>query len=166
MGLRLKETIHQRYRLEHGRENDTARLRYVEKNPQSATGGAKNADAELRMLRHRLDSFTERYSRLLPELEDMLIDMAADWPIAGLSDDQMQWLDNVFVDVVSYSGHQTSRIGIRSFLPYRGITDIATGPRPPDIANAQPSRYGYFGVRRRGTKRLDCSCHFTLASGV
>jgi hypothetical protein len=102
MGLRLKETIHQRYRLEHGRENDTARLRYVEKNPQSATGGAKNADAELRMLRHRLDSFTERYSRLLPELEDMLIDMAADWPIAGLSDDQMQWLDNVFVDTAEF----------------------------------------------------------------
>jgi hypothetical protein len=102
MGLRLKEAIHQRYRLEDGRKNDTARLRYVEKNPQEAMGGAKNADAELRMLRNRLDSCTERYSRLLPELEDMLIDMAANWPVAGLSDNQMQWLDNVFVDTAEF----------------------------------------------------------------
>jgi hypothetical protein len=102
MGLRLKDAIHQRYRLEHGRVNETARLHYVEKNPQAAMGGAENADAELRMLRHRLDTYTEHYSRLLPELEGMLIDMAGDWPVAGLSDDQMQWLDNVFVDTAEF----------------------------------------------------------------
>ena len=102
MGVRIKEAIHQRYRLEDALKNEAARLRYVEKNPQAAMGGVRNADAEMHMLRRRLDSYTERYTKLLPELEAMLTDMAADWPADGLSDEQMHWLDNIFVDTAEF----------------------------------------------------------------
>ena len=102
MGLRIKEAIHQRYRLEDALRNEAARLRYVEKNPQAAMGGAHKADAEMHMLRRRLDSYTERYTKLLPELEAMLTDMAAIWPGDGLSDEQMHWLDNIFVDTAEF----------------------------------------------------------------
>lgn len=102
MGLRIKEAIHQRYRLEDALKNVAARLHYVEMNPQAATGGPQNADGELRMLRSQLDSHTERHSRLLPQLEGMLADMATDWPEDGLVDEQMQWLDNIFVDTAEF----------------------------------------------------------------
>lgn len=102
MGLRIKNAIHQRYRLEHARSNDLARLRYVEKNPQAAVGGPRNADAEIQMLHRRLGASAENYSRRLPELESMLTDMAADWPETGLSEEQMQWLDNIFVDTAEF----------------------------------------------------------------
>ena len=102
MGLRLKEVVHQRYRLEHGLKNEAARLRYVEKNPQAAIGGLHNAAAECRMLQSRLDGYTGRYAKLLPELEGMLSELAADWPDGGLTDEQMHWLDNIFVDTAEF----------------------------------------------------------------
>ena len=102
MGMRIKRAIHQRYRLAHEQEQIAPRLRYVEKNPQAAMGGARNAEAELRNLRTRLDRNAERHSKLLPELEQMLEDMTTDWPRDGLSDEQMKSLDNIFVDTAEF----------------------------------------------------------------
>ncbi|MGD0023835.1 MAG: hypothetical protein ABSC37_04270, partial [Xanthobacteraceae bacterium] len=96
--MRIKNAIHARYRIEHGREQDGARLRYVEQNPGKAMGGLRNAEAEIKMLRDRLHRAEEAYSKLLPELEAMLGDMAADWPAGGLSNEQMVSLDYIFVD--------------------------------------------------------------------
>ncbi|MGB9646570.1 MAG: hypothetical protein WCB44_15815, partial [Stellaceae bacterium] len=114
MGLRIKDAIHQRYRLEDGLKNESARPRYVEKNPQAAMGGAHNADAELRMLHRRLDTYTKRYSGLLPELESMLSDIAADWPDDGLSDEQIHWLDNIFVDTAEFRHRLAEKLAHRS----------------------------------------------------
>jgi hypothetical protein len=101
MGLRIKDTIHQRYGLEHRREQWEARLRYLEQNPDAAMGGGDNLDAELGSLHAQLDDVSRRYAKLLPELEQMLSDMAAVWPAQGLSPDQMDALENI-------SGDQTS----------------------------------------------------------
>ena len=73
-------------------------MRYVEQNPGKAMGGLRNAEAEIKMLRDRLHRAEEAYSKLLPELEAMLGDMAADWPAGGLSNEQMVSLDYIFVD--------------------------------------------------------------------
>jgi hypothetical protein len=116
-GLRIKEAIHQRYRLEDGRKKESARLRYVEQKPEAAIGGTRTAEAEIRMLRARLDASTERYSKLLPELEGMIADMAADWPSDGLSDEQMKWLDNVSVDTAEF------RHRLAEKLPYQANRD-------------------------------------------
>jgi hypothetical protein len=97
-GLRIKNAIHARYRLEHMREQTNARLQYVEQNPDKATGGFRNAEAEINMLRAQLNHAEESYSSLLPELESMLCDIAVNWPTTGLSDDQMLSLENIFVD--------------------------------------------------------------------
>jgi hypothetical protein len=77
-GVRIKRAIHERYWLEQQHEQETARLRYLEQNPDGATGGRRNAEAELQMLRARRDHADERYSKLLPELEEMLSGMATD----------------------------------------------------------------------------------------
>jgi hypothetical protein len=97
-GTRIKNAVHARYRIEHGREQDSARLRYVEQNPEKAMGGLRNAEAEIKMLRDRLDRAKDADSKLLPELEAMLSDMASDWPAGGLSNAQMASLDFIFVD--------------------------------------------------------------------
>lgn len=98
IGFRIKETIHQRYRLEHRREQCDTRLLHLERNPDAAIGGCHNADAELRALRNQCDDASGHYLRLLLDLEAMLSDMAASWPPEGLANDQMAALDNVFVD--------------------------------------------------------------------
>src|ERR1017187_5653761 len=74
-GMRIKLAIHERYRLEHRREQEAARLRYLEKNPDGAMGSRRNADAEVQMLRARRDQDNERYSKLVSELEEMLSGM-------------------------------------------------------------------------------------------
>jgi hypothetical protein len=97
-GIRIKNAIHQRYWLEYQREQNSTRLRYVEQNPDKAMGGIRNAEAETRMLRDRLQREEDAYSNLLPELEAMLSDMATDWPVEGLTDEQMAALEHIFVD--------------------------------------------------------------------
>ncbi len=97
-GMRIKNAVHARYRIQHGREQNTARLRYLEQNPDKAIGGIRNTEAEMKMLRMHLDRGADAYAKLLPELEGMLTDMAADWPSGGLSDAQMQSLEFIFVD--------------------------------------------------------------------
>lgn len=96
-GMRIKNAIHARYRNEHRREHG-ARLRYLEEHPEQAMGGLRNAEAEKKMLRNQLDHAQKAYAELLPEIEAMLSDMARDWPAEGLSDEQMQSLEPIFVD--------------------------------------------------------------------
>jgi len=97
-GMRIKNAIHARYRTEHAREQTGARLRYVEERPEQATGGLRNAEAEKYMLRNQRDHAEKAYAELLPALEDMLSDMAKEWPAEGLSEEQMRSLEPIFVD--------------------------------------------------------------------
>ena len=113
-GMRIKNAIHARYRIEHGREQNTARLRYLEQNPDKATGGIRNADAEMKMLRMQLDRGADAYAKLLPELEEMLSDMAADWPADGLSDAQMHSLEFIFVDTPEFRHRLAAKLSHRA----------------------------------------------------
>jgi hypothetical protein len=61
-------------------------------------GGIRNAAAETAGLRRQLDHAEQARTKLLPELEQLLGDIAADWPAAGLSNEQMQSLEFIFVD--------------------------------------------------------------------
>ena len=126
-GMRIKNAVHSRYWIEHGREQDSARLSYVEQNPDKAIGGRRNADAEIIMLRDRLDRANETYSKLLPELEAMLEDMAADWPAEGLSHEQMVSLDHIFVDTAEIRHRLAAKLthqANRDCLLKRNITRL------------------------------------------
>jgi hypothetical protein len=96
-GMRIKNAVHARFRIEYDREQSTARVRYLEQNPDKAVGGIRNAQAEITMLHARLDRAEEAYAKLLPDLEALLCDMAADWPTSGLVTEQMQSLEFIFV---------------------------------------------------------------------
>jgi hypothetical protein len=145
-GIRIKNTIHQRYWLEYQREQNSARLRYVEQNPDKATGGVRNAEAETRMLRDRLQHEEESYSKLLPELEAMLSDMATDWPVEGLIDEQMAALERIFVDtpeiryrLATKLAHQANRDwllkrNIRRLEEFIGLQKI-----PADVPKKYPA---------------------------
>ena len=111
LGLRIKNAIHGRYGLEDGIKNEGARLRYVAQNPDSAPGGPRNADAEVRRLTARREDALKRYSELLPALEQMLCDLASDWPHEGLSDQQMLSLDNIFVNTPEIRLRLAQKIG-------------------------------------------------------
>lgn len=97
-GMRIKNAIHSRYTNEHTREQNGARLRYVEQHPEQAMGGLHNAEAERNMLRTQLDHAEKAHAELLPEIEAMLSDMAKEWPAEGLSEEQMRSLEPTFVD--------------------------------------------------------------------
>lgn len=142
-GIRIKHAIHERYGLEHQREQETARLRYLEQSPDGATGGRRNAEAELQMLRTRLSHREERYSKLLPELEEMLNSMATDWPDEGLSDRQMAALENIFVDTAEFRhrlAEKLSHQGNREWLLKRNVSRlrdfIGLAGKPADIPTA------------------------------
>jgi hypothetical protein len=150
-GMRIKNAIHARYWIEHGREQDAARLRYVEQNPDKAMGGLRNAEAEIKMLRARLDRSEEAYSKLLPELEAMLGDMAADWPAGGLSNEQMYSLDHIFVDTAEIRHRLAAKLSHpanRDWLLKRNITRlqdfIGLKKDPADI----PKEYFFPDERR------------------
>jgi hypothetical protein len=57
-------------------------------------GGIHKAVSEQEMLRRRLKGNAERHDALLVELESMLSDIAADWPLGGLADEQMVSLES------------------------------------------------------------------------
>jgi hypothetical protein len=109
-GMRIKNAVHARYRIEHGREQSAARLRYLEQKPDKTIGGFRNAEAEMKMLRAQIDRAEDAYAKLLPELEQMLSDMAVDWPSDGLSDAQMQSLEFIFVDTAEIRHRLASKL--------------------------------------------------------
>lgn len=126
-GFRLKQAIHQRYSLEHQRDQCDARLQYLERNLDAAIGGRHNAEVELRALRAQRNDASERYSKLLPDLETMLTDIAAAWPRDGLTDDQMVALENVFVDTPEFRYRLTERLphsANRDWLLKRNIDQL------------------------------------------
>ncbi len=126
-GMRIKNAVHARYRIEHGREQNTARLRYLEQNPDKAIGGVRNAETEMKMLRLQLDRGADACAKLLPELEGMLGDMAADWPSGGLSDAQMQSLEFIFVDTAEIRHRLAAKLSHqvnRDWLLKRNITRL------------------------------------------
>jgi hypothetical protein len=123
-GIRIKNTIHQRYWLEYQREQNSARLQYLEQNPDKAVGGIRNAEAETRMLRDRLQRDAETYTKLLPELETMLSEMAVGWPVDGLTDEQMASLEHIFVDTPEIRYRLATKVvhqGNRDWLLKRNI---------------------------------------------
>jgi hypothetical protein len=127
MGLRMKEAIHHRYRLEDRREKSEARLHYLERNPDAAIGGPHNFDAELRSLRAQLEDVSKLYGKLLPELEQMLSDMVAVWPVQGLSDQQMTALENIFVETPEIRHRLAEKLahpGNRAWLLKRNIAQL------------------------------------------
>lgn len=127
-GMRIKNTIHARYRIEHGREQNTARLRYLEKNPDKAIGGIRNAKFEIDNSRRQLERAESAYANLLPKLEEMLSDMVADWPGDGLSDEQMCDLELVFVDTAEIRHRLATKLSHRAnrnWLLKRNIGQLA-----------------------------------------
>jgi hypothetical protein len=112
-GMRIKNAIHARYWNEHTREQTGARLRYVEEHPEQAMGGLRNAEAEKNMLRNQLDHAEKAYAELLPALEDMLSDMAKEWPAEGLSEEQMRSLEPIFVDTAEIRHRLAAKLAHR-----------------------------------------------------
>jgi hypothetical protein len=139
-GMRIKNAVHARYRVEHGREQNTARFRYLEQNPGKAIGDI-NAKAEMNMLRTQLERAENTHAKLLPELEDMLTDMAAVWPSDGLSDAQMQSLEFIFVDTAEIRHRLAAKLSHqanRDWLLKRNIARlqdfIGLKRKPEDIS--------------------------------
>lgn len=123
-GMRIKNAIHARYWNEHTREQTSARLRYVEEHPEQAMGGLRNAEAETNMLRNQLGHAEKTYAKLLPALEDMLSDMAMEWPSEGLSEEQMRSLEPIFVDTAEIRYRLAAKLnhqGNRDWLLKRNI---------------------------------------------
>lgn len=96
-GRLIKEALHSRYRLIDTLEKSEARLKYLRRNPEKVSGGRHNVDSEQRWLERRLTDLNAQYTGLLPTLEQMLIELAELWPDAGLSDQQLAQLENIFV---------------------------------------------------------------------
>jgi hypothetical protein len=143
-GLRIKNGVHARYRIERARAQNTARVQYLEQNPDKAIGGTGNAEAEIEMLRAQFDRAGSAYTNLLPELEEMLSDMAANWPGDGLSDAQMQSLEFIFVDTAEIRHRLAAKLSHRAnrgWLLKRNITRlqdfIGLRKNPEDI----PKKY-------------------------
>ncbi|MFM0642412.1 hypothetical protein PQQ63_37665 [Paraburkholderia metrosideri] len=140
-GMRVKNAVHARYRMEYGRQQNTARLRYLEQNPDKAVGGIRNAKPEMEMLRAQLDRSAEAYAKLSLELEEMLSDMATAWPSDGLSNVQMEALEFIFVDTTEIRHRlavKLSHQGNRDWLLKRNITRlqafIGLEKNPEDIS--------------------------------
>lgn len=140
-GMRVKNEVHARYRMEDGRQQNTARLQYVEQNPNRALGGIRNAKPEMEMLRKQLDQNAEAYAKLLPELEEMLSDMAVEWPSGGLSEVQMEVLEFIFVDTAEIRHRLAAKLSHRTnrdWLLKRNITRlqafIGLEKNPEDIS--------------------------------
>jgi hypothetical protein len=113
-GMRIKNAIHARYWNEHAHEQANARLGYVEEDPERAMGGLRNAEAEKNMLRNQLDHAEKTYAELLPALEDMLSDMAKEWPADGLSEEQMRSLEPIFVDTAEIRHRLAAKLAHRA----------------------------------------------------
>ncbi len=111
MGHRLKEAIHQRYRLENAREQTDARLRQLELDPDMAHGGRRHASHEIESLHTRREQGAKAYAKNLTELEQMLSDLARDWPQTGLTQHQMTALENVFVNTPEFRYRLAEKIG-------------------------------------------------------
>lgn len=109
-GMRLKNAVHARYRIEETLKQNAGRLRYLEQHPDKAMGGIRNAAAETAGLRRQLDYAEQARTKLLPELEQLLGDIAADWPAAGLSNEQMQSLEFIFVDTAEIRRRLAAKI--------------------------------------------------------
>ena len=97
IAYRIKSTVHGRYWTEDQLKKARARLLYLESKPEAAVGGLGNFEGETRMLRRQIENASQRLSKLVSDLEEMLTDLAADWPVDGLTDDQMQSLEFNFV---------------------------------------------------------------------
>ena len=93
MGMRVKRAFHMRNRLQHREAETVKRIQYLERRPEAAFGGAQNAEAELDMSRRDLTTNRDRAVKVISELEDMLVIWAADWPAGGMSETEMDWVD-------------------------------------------------------------------------
>ncbi len=114
MGMRVKRACHTRNRLQHRETETVNRINYLERRPEAAFGGAQNAEAELDMSRRNLATSRDRAVKVIAELEDMLIIWAADWPAGGLSDTQMDWVDQ------GLATDPDLRHRLAAALPHRG----------------------------------------------
>ncbi|WP_176059079.1 hypothetical protein [Paraburkholderia sp. BCC1876] len=96
--VRIREAVYARNRSEHGRQQNAARLGYIERVPEKAIGGLRYAVQEMERLREQIERNAADYEKLVVTLEQLLVDTAADWPTDGLNEQQMEALDSVFVD--------------------------------------------------------------------
>lgn len=102
IGLRLKEDIHEYYRLQGSLKDQSARQRQIENDPANAYGGAQNAAAEVERIQEQIAVIDDRYRNVIERLETWLTNMAELWPEGGLSYEQMQWLEPCFVGKVEF----------------------------------------------------------------
>ncbi|MGY3138344.1 hypothetical protein ACVWZM_009026 [Bradyrhizobium sp. USDA 4501] len=142
VAYRIKHAIHGRYWAEHQIDETRARLRYLDSNPEAAAGGQHNFDAEVNMLRNQIDNASERLSKLASDLEAMLVDLAADWPSDGLSDDQMLALEYNFVSTPE--------------IRYRLAAKLPSGPNRAWLLKRNIDQLREFvGLEKEPTRILD-----------
>jgi hypothetical protein len=101
-GARLKHAIHARYWAEDQKEQQAARLHLLRRKPDMALGGSHNAPAEIRSCEMQLQNTSQTLAVLLPDIEIMLSEMAECWPTVGLSNAQMDQLENIFVSKTEF----------------------------------------------------------------
>ena len=142
-GSLIKEAIHGRYRLQGGRKETTARRDYLDRHPENAFGGARNAEGEKQSLERRLAELNAQYETLIPALEQSLVELAASWPQKGLSETQLLQLDNIFVDTAEMRfrlAEKVSHINNRNWLLKRNLAGLKSylGLAHPRLAFAEP----------------------------
>ncbi|AET91846.1 hypothetical protein BYI23_B012390 [Burkholderia sp. YI23] len=97
-GVRIREAVFRRNRGEGGSHQHIARLKLLERFPEEASGGSRYAQQEIEQLRDQINRNAISHAELLVELDNLLVDTAADWPATGLGEEQMEALDSVFVN--------------------------------------------------------------------
>jgi hypothetical protein len=97
-----KITIHSRYILNSAIGRDQTRLKQVKSNPELASGGSRYTEHETKKLNKGLSETSSRLSELNVHIEKTLVHMAECWPAGGLSEGQMEQLENVFVNTAEY----------------------------------------------------------------
>ncbi|MGY3427441.1 hypothetical protein ACVWZW_007945 [Bradyrhizobium sp. F1.13.4] len=97
-GFRLKELVHEGYRVRGRLDEQTPRLDLLRAYPEHAIGGGQYLAQEIESITRELRVLKEREAKCATELEHVLSEMAQCWPQPGLDVAQMDALDSAFVD--------------------------------------------------------------------
>lgn len=97
LGIRVKETIHDHYRLQSAQEGESARLQQIERDPTTVYGGSGNYATEAQAIKDRLASLHDRHLQTKTSVDTSLSDIADLWPSSGLNEAQLKWLDQSLI---------------------------------------------------------------------
>lgn len=97
-GVRLKEVVHARYSARHRIEELSRWLEVLRVFPDRAVGGEENVAREIGRLEKELSAIQSREAICEATIEQILTEMAECWPEDGLNDQQMKFLEAIFVN--------------------------------------------------------------------